>query len=144
MCVWVVARLPQRLKSTYFKLSCPSTQIFFFQKTLIQLFRHQTVHCQCPAKMDFFAGFSSLWVVERLTQTVHFSAKMIFFRVLAHCAASSRHQDLLLYISLRSFTIFLYYQDVVHRVSMQSFYHLFQMDVLVIFHVSLCTNHDFT
>ena len=64
MYVWVVARLPQRLKSRF-------VEIFFFalghlqgpstRKNITKCWfwpLRQTVHC--PAKMDFFLRFSSL------------------------------------------------------------------------------------
>ena len=63
MCVWVDARLPQRLKSMFFETffftprSLQGPPLEIFSKTLI-LAQRQTV--LCPAKMDFFPRFSSL------------------------------------------------------------------------------------
>ena len=66
MCVWVVARLPQRLKSMFFEKNCftsgfpvqePSTRIFF-QKMLILAFEVIVQQPKHNRNWNFFHGLA--------------------------------------------------------------------------------------
>ena len=97
MCVWVVARLPQRLKSMFFE-KISSLRVSFggpsLEKNLKNIdFRlqplRQTVHC--PAKMDFFPRFSSMCTYTKRSACLN---SMAFFGVKNMCRQYQIRSDL--------------------------------------------------
>ena len=127
-CVWVVARLPQRLKSMFFDIFSalrfsfgdPPLYSKFFQKTMILAFE---VNSALSCQMDSFTRFSSLCVGENRWLLIWPEFFNIKYKKLLKIVFWNRYVSLIFMHSFRKFDS---YENIDNQITLNYFFQIIQ------------------